>query len=67
MAKGQKATQNLLRVAGILFSIAGVFHVLRYFYRWTFRVEIFELTYLGSLILGLFLILLAAACFKESC
>ena len=66
MAKSGKSSKNLLRISGIIFTFIGVFHVSRYFGRGFFHVGSFELTYLGSLILGTFLVLLALACFKES-
>ena len=68
MAKnsGGKNTASLLRLSGIVFLIIGSFHVLRYFKGWEFKVAGFELTLLGSLILGGLLLLLSAACFWDS-
>ena len=67
MAKsGGKSTTNLLRISGIIFGIMGVLHISRYFTHWEFRVGGFELTYLGSLIIGVLVFLLSIACFKES-
>ncbi len=67
MAKGgSTATNNLLRLSGLIFACVGSFHVLRYFFKWQFRVGGFELTYLGSLIVGIFLLSLSAACFMNS-
>ena len=66
MAKGGKSSTNLLRLSGILFGIAGSFHVVRYFRHWEFRVGGFELTFLGSLVIGVFLLFLSVACFRSS-
>ncbi len=68
MAKGGggRAATNLLRISGLLFGIGGSFHVLRYFTRFEFRVGGFELTYLGSLVIGSLLLFLSAACFLNS-
>ena len=63
---GGKNTTNLLRLSGMIFLGIGLFHVLRYFKEWEFRVAGFELTYLGSLILGGLLLLLSAGCFLNS-
>ncbi|MBI4353564.1 MAG: hypothetical protein HY593_06550 [Candidatus Omnitrophica bacterium] len=67
MAKGGgKAAGNLLRLSGLIFSVAGSFHVLRYFFKWEFRVGGLELTPLGSLIVGCLLLFLAFNCFVAS-
>jgi len=67
MGKGSgKSATNLLRISGILFGIAGSFHVVRYFTALEFRVGGFELTPLGSLIIGLCLLLLSVSCFRAS-
>jgi len=67
MAKGGgKSSTNLLRLSGILYGIIGFFHVSRYFTHWEFRVGGLELTALGSLIIGVLLLLLSFACFKSS-
>ena len=67
MAKGvSTATSNLLRLSGLIFACVGSFHTLRYFFKWEFRVAGFELTYLGSLIVGCMLLSLSAACFMNS-
>ena len=66
MAKSAKNSKNLLRLSGIFFTIAGGFHVTRYFTKWEFRVGNFEVTPLGSLIVGVILLLLAFACFRDS-
>lgn len=67
MAKGGKqSSKNLLRLSGIFFTFAGGFHVTRYFTKWEFRVANFELTPLGSLIIGVIILMLAFACFKDS-
>ncbi len=67
MAKGGgKNGGNLLRLSGLLFAIGGSFHVLRYFKGWEFKVGGFELTLIGSLIVGSLLLLLSAACFANS-
>ena len=66
MAKSARATQNLLRLSGLIFAVAGGFHVVRYFTEWEFSVGGFELTFLGSLIIGGFLFFLSAACFLNS-
>ena len=67
MAKGGgKSTTNLLRLSGILFGIAGTFHIVRYFTRWEFRVGALELTALGSLIIGVLLAMLSITCFRNS-
>ncbi len=63
---GGKNTTNLLRISGILFLIVGSFHVLRYFKEWELKVAGFELTTLGSLIIGCLLLLLSLACFWNS-
>lgn len=67
MAKGgSRTTVNLLRISGLLFGTAGIFHVLRYFTRLEFRVGGFELTPLGSLWIGLLLLFLSFSCFRSS-
>ena len=67
MAKGsRKNSKNLLRLSGIFFTLAGGFHVTRYFTKWEFRVGNFELTPLGSLIIGIVLLMLAFACFTDA-
>jgi uncharacterized protein YjeT (DUF2065 family) len=63
---GSHATNNLLRTSGILFLIIGAFHTLRYFLHFEFRVAGFELTYLGSLVVGILLLWLAISCFIQS-
>ena len=57
-----KRTSNLLRLSGIIFTMIGVFHVLRYFE----IVRRFDFTYTGSLIVGALLLLLALACFWQT-
>ena len=67
MAKGSaKSTTNLLRLSGILYGTAGLFHIARYFTHWQFRVGLLELTLTGSLIIGILLALLSIACFNHS-
>ncbi len=68
MAKsgGGKSSNNLLRLSGIIFGIAGVFHALRYLTKGELNVVKFELTYLGSLFAGILLLLLSWACFQTS-
>lgn len=66
MAKSAKNSRNLLRLSGIFFTIAGGFHITRYFTKWEFVVGKLEVTPLGSLIVGVLILLLAIACFKES-
>lgn len=68
MAKSgsNRTITNLLRVSGLLFAFIGLFHVLRYFFQLELRVAGFEVTYLGSLIVGIFLIWLSIACFTNS-
>jgi|GEM_PF-1184578 len=61
-----KDAVNLLRISGILFGCAGLFHALRYFRHWEFRVGGFELTEMGSLIAGILLIALSISCFNAS-
>jgi len=67
MAKGGgKSATNLLRLSGIIFAIMGSLHIARYFGRWLLRIGTFELTYLGSLIIGSLLVVLSIACFRSS-
>ena len=67
MAKGGgKSSANLLRLSGIIFGIVGSFYIARYFGKWFFRIGSFELTYLGSLMIGALLVLLSIACFRNS-
>ncbi len=66
MAKSAKNSKNLLRLSGIFFTIAGVFHVTRYFTKWEFMVGKLEVTPLGSLVVGIVMSMLAFACFKDS-
>ena len=66
MAKSAKNSKNLLRLSGIFFTIAGGFHITRYFTKWEFMVGKFEVTPLGSLIVGIVMLMLAFACFKDS-
>ena len=67
MAKGGKqSSTNLLRLSGLIFGLVGSLHVIRYFAKWELRVGGFELTYLGSLIIGSLLFLLSVACFSNS-
>lgn len=66
MAKSAKNSKNLLRLSGILFTIAGGFHITRYFTKWEFMVGKLEVTPLGSLIVGIVMLMLAFACFKDS-
>ena len=47
----------------MIFGLVGVFHISRYFLKMELRIGGFELTYLGSLILGGLLLLLSASCF----
>ncbi len=66
MARSAKNSKNLLRLSGIFFTIAGGFHVTRYFTKWEFMVGKLEVTPLGSLIIGIVMLMLAFACFKDS-
>ena len=66
MAKSAKNSKNLLRLSGIFFTIAGGFHITRYFTKWEFMVGKIEVTPLGSLIVGIVMGMLAFACFKDS-
>lgn len=71
MAKSSKSgggrnVTNLLRLSGLIYLVAGSFHVARYFREFEFRVAGVEVTYLGSLFLGIFLLCLSAACFMNS-
>ncbi|MBI3251850.1 MAG: hypothetical protein HYZ52_00825 [Candidatus Omnitrophica bacterium] len=67
MAKsGGRTTTNLLRLSGMIYAAVGSFHVLRYFKGWEFRIGSFELTPLGSLLLGVFILSLSFACFSQS-
>ena len=63
MAKGKGGGNNLLRIAGIIFGFIGVFHVLR---SQGISLRFIELTRLGSLIYGIFILLLSAFCFLKS-
>lgn len=63
---GGKEAANLLRLSGIIFGIVGIFHVLRYFAHWDFRVGGFELTYIGSLVVGALILWLSVACFLNA-
>ncbi len=60
---GARSSTNLLRLSGIIFFIVGWFHVARYFLKIEMRIAGFELTILGSLILGVMLLFLSGACF----
>ena len=64
--KGGSATTNLLRLSGMIFAVVGSFHVSRYFTKWDFKVGSFELTPLGSLIIGTLVLLLSIACFVNA-
>lgn len=65
MAKGGgKAVTNLLRISGLLFSLQGAMHLLRWANGWEPRL--FVLTSTGSLVYAVCLIVLAIACFKAS-
>ncbi len=66
MARSAKNSKNLLRLSGIFFTIAGGFHVTRYFTKWEFMVGKLEVTPLGSLVIGIVILMLAFACFKDS-
>ena len=66
MAKSAKNSKNLLRLSCIFFTIAGGFHIMRYFTKWEFIVGKLEVTPLGSLIVGVVMLMLAFACFKDS-
>ncbi|MEI8345550.1 MAG: hypothetical protein WCG06_05705 [Candidatus Omnitrophota bacterium] len=57
---------NLLRVSGIIFALEGLFHVMRYYRQWDFKIAQFELTYFGSLLIGILLLVLSGACFLQS-
>ena len=63
---GGKSTTNLLRLSGLIFAVVGTLHVLRYFLKVELKIGGFELTYLGSLIIGGLLLLLSAACFMNA-
>ena len=59
MAKGGGgASTGVLRVSGILFTAIGGYHVLRYLTKDELRL--FQLTYFGSLVAGIALLLLAS-------
>ena len=67
MAKGGGSnTAALLNLCGIIFFLAGVFHALRYFMKFEFKIGGFELTYLGSLVIGAFALLLSFMCFTNA-
>ena len=67
MAKGGgRAVTNLLRLSGILYAVFGAYHVLRYFARDQYDLIRFHLTYFGSLIVGIMLLVLSLACFKSA-
>ena len=67
MAKGGSTSKtNLLRLSGIIFGIMGSLHIARYFGWWLLRIGSFELTYLGSLFIGVLLVMLSVACFRNS-
>ncbi len=61
---GGKNTNNLLRISGILFLAVGAFHTARFL----LKSQLFsvQLTYTGSLIVGVCLLFLAYGCFMES-
>ena len=64
MAKGgMKASTNLLRLSGIIFFLVGAFHVARYFLKIEMKIGGFEITHLGSLMLGALLLFLSVMCF----
>ena len=50
----------------MIFAVVGSFHVARYFTKWDFKVGGFELTPLGSLIIGTLVLLLSIACFVNA-
>jgi hypothetical protein len=64
--KSGKNAANLLRLSGLLYGLIGTFHVLRYFKGWDFKIGSFELTFFGSLIVGILLLFLSLACFVNS-
>ena len=67
MAKSMSSTtRNLLRLSGMIFAVVGSFHVGRYFTKWEFKVGGFELTLLGSLILGALALFLSFSCFMDA-
>lgn len=57
---------NLLRLSGMIFAVVGSFHVARYFTKWEFKVGGFELTPMGSLIIGSLVLLLSISCFANA-
>ena len=68
MAKGGggKVVTNLLRISGILYATVGGWHLIRYFTKDQLDVVRFHLTYFGSLLLGLAMLLLSFACFRST-
>ena len=67
MAKSSSTgSKNLLRLSGMLYGVAGSFHIGRYFLKFAFRIGDFELTYAGSLVIGVLLALLSVACFMNA-
>lgn len=63
---GGSATTSLLRLSGMIFAVVGFFHVIRYFTKWELKIGGFELTPLGSLIIGVLILLLSVACFTNA-
>ncbi|HTL70561.1 MAG TPA: hypothetical protein VL404_04635 [Candidatus Eisenbacteria bacterium] len=59
---GGKNSTNLLRLSGMIFTVMGAFHVLRYFE----IVRSFDFTYFGSLLVGIFLLVIALLCMMEA-
>lgn len=65
MAKGggSASTKNFLRIAGIAFGLNGLFHVAR---SQGINLRFIELTRQGSLVYGILILVLSAACFMAS-
>ncbi len=66
MAKSGGSSTNLLRLSGIIFAVVGSFHIARYFTKWELKIGSFELTPLGSLIIGVLILFLCVACFTNA-
>jgi hypothetical protein len=65
MTKGSnKSVNNLLRISGILFGITAAYHLLRYLMK--DDLKIMNLTYFGSLLIGIVFALLSFSCFNNS-
>ena len=63
MAKSTGTGKNILRLSGMIFGVVGMYHVLR---SQGISLHFIELTRLGSLIFGICILLLCAACFMGS-